>query len=102
MYAAKPGVIRIISPDRERVLSLTLPEVGEYAWTPPANAPRELPASPWRGASAIELWKWLAAFGGLLLFAEWFLFGRQRPFRWRATPVRQTPADRHEQELVSR
>lgn len=102
MYAARPGVIRIISSDRERVLSLTLPEVGQYVWTPPADASRGLPAVPWRAASAIELWKWLAVFGALLLFAEWFLFGRQRPFRWRATPIRPSTAARDERELVSR
>jgi hypothetical protein len=102
LYAAKPNVIRIVSPDRERVLSLTLPEVGQYVWTPPANTPRDVPASLLLGPSAIELWKWLAISGGLLLFAEWFVYGRQRVFRWRATPVRRTPRDHHEQELVNR
>jgi hypothetical protein len=61
-----------------------------------------LPGSPWNGASAIELWKWLAAFGGLLLFAEWYLFGRQRSFRRHAAPIWQTSSDRHERDLVNR
>jgi hypothetical protein len=102
LYAARPGTVRVITSDRERVLSLTLPDIAQYVWTPPAEAQRGLPGSPWNGASAIELWKWLAAFGGLLLFAEWYLFGRQRSFRRRTAPIWQTSSDRHERDLVNR
>lgn len=102
LYAARPGTVRVIGAERERVLSLNLPEVAQYVWTPPENVPRDLPASPLQGVAAIELWKWLAAFGGLLLFVEWYLFGSQRSFRRPAAPIRQPSADRHEHDLVNR
>ena len=100
LYASKPTVIRVMSPERERILSLTLPGVGEFRWNPPADARRTLPTANWFGASAIDLWKWLAVAGAAGLYLEWVLFGKQRPWRWRK-PERQREREKNpEQELV--
>lgn len=102
VYTAKPDVVRVITPERESVLSLTLPGIGEYTWTPPADAPRTLPARTWFGRSAVDLWQWLALAGALGLAIEWLIYGRQRPWRLGqfAAP---DPLEKHEErELVHR
>ena len=84
LYTTRPSVVRILSNDRERVLSLTLPGMAELAWQSPPATPRELARTYWFGPSAVDLWKWLAALGALGLLIEWLFFGQQRPLRrWR-------------------
>jgi hypothetical protein len=100
LYTAKPTVVRIVSAERERVLSLTLPGVGEYHWRPPSSAPHTLPRNGWLGASAIDLWKWLAIAGALGLYIEWLLFGKQRRWAKRQAPVRRPREAAEERELV--
>ncbi len=36
LFASRPSIVRIVSDDRERILSLTLPDVAEFRWKPPA------------------------------------------------------------------
>ncbi len=104
LFRDRPGVIRIASYHRERVLSLTLPDVAEHEWKPPAASAHGLPsASDW-ASSSVTLWQWFAILGAIGLTVEWMLFGLRRARR-RTTRVSSTkPAARPapERELVSR
>ena len=102
LYADRPSIVKVIAPDRERVLSLTLPGIGTFHWKPPSTVSRSLPAAGWLGRSAVDLWKWLAVLGGLGLLIEWLFFGKQRPVRWRPSRVLRERAPRDEKELVER
>ena len=44
-FAGAPGIVRVLTGDRELVYSLTLPQPGDVLWTP-TNAKRGL-ARPW-------------------------------------------------------
>lgn len=76
-FSGTPGTVRVVTADREQVYSLTLPEVGEAVWQPPASAKRGVPSRVME-ASARDLWPFLALLGGLGLLIEWLLFGRAR------------------------
>ncbi|HEV3332559.1 MAG TPA: BatA and WFA domain-containing protein [Bryobacteraceae bacterium] len=77
-FAGAPGVVRVVAGDREYIYSLTLPELGETKWEPPAGVRRGIPRSLPLPSTAHDWWPWLALAGGLGLLAEWFLFGRFR------------------------
>jgi hypothetical protein len=94
--------VRIITPERESILSFTLPGVGEFAWKPPENAPRSVPVRTWLGASAVDLWRWLAIAGALGLVLEWLIYGRQRPWRFGQITTRSPRETHEERELVHR
>ena len=100
LYAAEPSVLHVYSADRERIVSLTLPEVAESEWKIPSDVAQGLPRrSNLRGAP-VDLWKWLATAGMGCLLAEWFLFGRQR--RAKKMPVSQKPVAQREPELAAK
>ena len=75
LFASRPSVVHIRSGDRERILSLTLPDVAGFEWKPPGNAASGLPPATGFTQGAVDLWKWLAVLGGLGLLVEWILFG---------------------------
>jgi hypothetical protein len=102
LYADRPSIVKVIAPDRERVLSLTLPGIGVFHWKPPSAASRTLPNAGWLGRSAVDLWKWLAVLGGIGLLVEWLCFGKQRPIRWRPSSALREHVARGEKELVER
>ncbi|MBI1894983.1 MAG: VWA domain-containing protein [Acidobacteria bacterium] len=85
-FAGTPGTVRVITNRREQVYSLTLPQVGETAWKPPANARSGLPSRA-REYLARDIWQWLAALGGGFLLAEWILYGRARRTRRAPQPL---------------
>ena len=97
-FSGAPGVVRVLAGDREYVNSLTLPEVGETKWQPPADVrrgiPRALPLVPAAG----DIWPWLALAGGAGLLAEWLLFARFR--RARAVHPRLVRTRAAEREVV--
>jgi hypothetical protein len=99
-FAGAPGAVSVLSGDRESVYSLTLPDVAEAVWKPPANVRRGIP----RAADVIsppqDLWPWLAALGGLGLFIDWMLYGRSRLYRLR-TPATAPVASRVGQRKAS-
>jgi hypothetical protein len=76
-----PSLVTIHSEDAIRTLSPVLPDVAEKTWVSPVNARAGLPQAAPLPAAARDLWKWLAAAGGLGLLTEWFLFGRRRNAR---------------------
>ena len=67
--------------------SLTLPDVAEAVWKPPANVRRGIPKASVGGAVTQDLWPWLAALGGLGLLIDWLLYGRSRVFRVRSASM---------------
>lgn len=80
-FAGAPGTVRVLTGDREMVYSLTLPDVAEAVWKPPANVRRGVPHGFAQAAQPAELWPWLALLGALGLLTDWLLFGRARSFR---------------------
>jgi hypothetical protein len=58
--------------------SLTLPELADSKWKPPASALKGIPFYAPVLDRAAELWPWLALAGAFCLLAEWLLYGRFR------------------------
>lgn len=89
-FSGAPGGVTVVNGDRESVYSLTLPDVAEAVWKPPASVRKGIPRLAELGAPPPEIWPWLAALGGLGLLADWLLYGRSRLHRLRpalATPL---------------
>jgi Aerotolerance regulator N-terminal/von Willebrand factor type A domain len=106
-FVEAPTVAHVVTGQRERILSLVLPEVATQEWKIPAAVPRGLPGPSGGGAAAVDLWKMLACLGGLGFLLEWILFGRQRAIKLRpssAAPVVRggSPREQRERELVGR
>jgi hypothetical protein len=104
LFASRPSIVRVVSDDRERILSLTLPDVAEFRWKPPVQTAQGFPPAGRFAAASVELWGWLAVLGGIGLFVEWMLFGRRRVLKWRSATResrRQTIRTR-ERELVAK
>jgi hypothetical protein len=77
-FAGAPGAVRVAAGDREYMYSLTLPELSDSKWKPPANAMKGIPAFAPVAAAAHEVWPVLALLGALCLLTEWMLYGRFR------------------------
>jgi hypothetical protein len=77
-FSGAPGGVRVVAGDREYLYSLTLPELWESKWTPPADAHLGVPRFTRVLESSTDLWPWLALAGSLGLLAEWLLYGRFR------------------------
>jgi hypothetical protein len=75
-FAGESSRVRVIAGNSERVYSLTLPEMWDVKWTPPANVRHGIPA--WNDSIRrnADLWPFLAALGALLLIIEWIVYGR--------------------------
>ncbi len=78
LFASRPGIVRVFSDERERVLSLTLPDLAERKWNPPANSASGLPPSARFTASSTDIWQFLAVLAGAILLVEWTVFGHRR------------------------
>jgi hypothetical protein len=83
-FSGTEGVVRVAAGDREYIYSLTLPQLWDTKWEPPAEVRRGIPRPQPFAAPSAGLWPWLAVAGGIGLLAEWLLFGRFR----RPTPRR--------------
>ena len=83
-FSGAPGGVKVVAGDREYLYSLTLPELWESKWTPPADAHLGVPRFREIVESSTDLWPWLALAGGLGLLAEWVLYGRFRRGMMRA------------------
>ncbi len=77
-FAGAPGSVRVATGDREYMYSLTLPELSEAKWKPPASAVKGIPGFAPVAAAARDVWPILALLGALCLLAEWMLYGRFR------------------------
>lgn len=82
-FAGKQERVRVIAGNSERVYSLTLPELWDVKWNPPATARRGLPS--WNDALRrnSDVWPILALLGAALLIFEWFAWGRHSLSRLR-------------------
>lgn len=74
-FTGAPGVVRVLTGDRELVYSLTLPQPGDTIWKPSAVKLGLPPRAP-LGPSSRDLWQWLAIAGAAGLLADWILYGR--------------------------
>ena len=86
LFASRPSIVRVITNERERVLSLTLPDIAAYTWTP-KDVLQGLPPVSRFIPAATDLWKYLAIAAALCLAAEWWIFGRRRRTTWRQIPM---------------
>jgi von Willebrand factor type A domain len=86
-FAGAPGIVRVLTGDRELVYSMTLPQPGDVVWTP-ANGKRGLPGRGPTEPASRDIWQWLAIAGGLGLLADWILYGRKRSAAPAANPDR--------------
>ncbi len=75
-FSGTRGTVQVEAGNRELSYSLTLPEVGEGQWQPPASIKRGVPPPAPLLAAASDIWPWLAVAGGLLLLIEWVIYGR--------------------------
>ena len=75
-FAGESERVRVISGNSERVYSLTLPELWDLKWTPPANIRRGIPSWTDSVKSNRDLWPFLAGLGAALLLFEWIVYGR--------------------------
>jgi hypothetical protein len=77
-FSGAPGAVRVVAGDREYMYSLTLPELADNKWKPPASALKGIPFFAPVLNRAADLWPWLALAGALCLLTEWLLYGRFR------------------------
>ena len=68
-FSGTPGGVKVVAGDREYLYSLTLPELWESKWTPPADAHLGVPRFAQILESSTDLWPWLALAGGFGLIA---------------------------------
>jgi len=82
-FTGTPGTVNINAGDRSLVYSLTLPELADARWEPPAGVRRGLPARRMASQGSAPLWPWLALLGAAALLAEWLLYGGSRRAAYR-------------------
>ncbi len=76
-FSGTPGIVRVLTGDRELVYSLTLPQPGDVVWKP-ASVRHGMPGRAPYEPSARDIWQWLAVLAAAGLVADWMLFGRMR------------------------
>jgi len=76
-FTGSAARVSVTSANTERVYSLTLPEMWDSRWLPPAGIRRGIPA--WNDAirRSTDLWPWLAALGAAVLLVEYLAYGRE-------------------------
>jgi hypothetical protein len=90
-FTADPGIVRVLTGDRELVYSLTLPQPGDTVWQP-TNVKFGLPPRSPLGPASRDIWQWLALAGALGLAADWILYGRMERRNRAAQGSPATPA----------
>jgi hypothetical protein len=82
-FAGESARVRVIAGNSERVYSLTLPEMWDVKWNPPAGVRKGIPA--WNDALRRnrDWWPWLAVLGAAILIGEWIAYGRYSPLKLR-------------------
>jgi hypothetical protein len=88
-FAGSPGSVRVAAGDHEYLYSLTLPQLGDVKWEPPADVRLGIPHFAAVLDSAKDLWPWLAILGAALLLAEWLMYGRFRRGGRQVRPIPQ-------------
>jgi hypothetical protein len=86
-FSGERGAVRVVAGDREFVYSLTLPQLWDAKWEPPAEAGKGIPRfAPSLGESS-DIWPWLAVLGAAGLAIEWLIYGRFRRIRFQLAPM---------------
>jgi len=80
---------------------LTLPDVGDITWRPPADVAHGVRRGLTAAASAPNPWPWLALLGGLGLLADWVLYGRRQIVRLRPHAVAPSLVERLRRRIAS-
>ncbi|MDX2267432.1 MAG: VWA domain-containing protein [Bryobacter sp.] len=75
-FSPLPGTVRIVEQGREVVYSLTLPDLPDRSWEAPRTIATGVPPAEGGFESAKELWRWLAIGAALVLFFEWWKYGK--------------------------
>jgi hypothetical protein len=100
-FSGTPGVVRVMAGDREYIYSLTLPQLWDTKWLPPAEVRRGIPRPQPFVAPSAGLWPWLAVAGGIGLLIEWLLFGRFRRLAQRRILIRrEAPGEKQREKEV--
>jgi hypothetical protein len=86
-FAGTPGAVKVVAGDREFVYSLTLPQLWDSKWEPPAEAGKGIPRFTPSLDGSSDIWQWLAILGALGLAVEWFLYGRYRRSHFQIEPM---------------
>ncbi len=81
-FSGAPGSVRVVAGDREYIYSLTLPQLWDSKWEPPAEAGKGIPRFSAALSGASDIWPWLALLGAAGLALEWMLYGRFRRGRF--------------------
>jgi hypothetical protein len=93
-FSGAPGGVKVLAGDREFLYSLSLPDVGDSKWTPPAEAKAGIPRFAQVLDTSRDLWPLLALAGALGLLLEWILYGRfRRGLRAKTVPIRRAAAE---------
>jgi hypothetical protein len=82
-FTGESSRVRVIAGNSERVYSLTLPEMWDVKWAPPATARKGIPALRESVRRTSEMWPFLALLGAGLLIGEWLAYGRYSATRLR-------------------
>lgn len=82
-FAGQSSRVRVLTGNSERVYSLTLPEMWDVKWSPPANVRHGIPAWNDTIRRNSDWWPFLAALGAAILIAEWIVYGRYSPVHLR-------------------
>ena len=77
-FSGAPGGVKVVAGDREYLYSLTLPELWESKWTPPADVHLGVPRFTQILEASTRPVAVAGAGGRLGLLAEWMLYGRFR------------------------
>ena len=67
-FAGAPGAVRVAAGDRGYMYSLTLPELSDSRWKPPANAMKGIPAFAPRGCGGARCLARAGFFGARSVF----------------------------------
>ncbi|MBI1353407.1 MAG: VWA domain-containing protein [Acidobacteria bacterium] len=106
LFSQSPGTVAVTTPNQHLKLSLTLPEIAEATWEPPAAVLRGVPPASAALGSALALWPWLALAALALWILDWTWFGRGEeapavaPESFSAFPASAGPAERSAEEVV--
>jgi hypothetical protein len=92
-FAGSPGSVRVRAGDHEYMYSLTLPQLWDGKWEPPANTRRGIPRFSEVLDRVTDVWPWLALAGGAGLLIEWLLYGRFRVAKFAARKVAHRPSE---------
>jgi len=87
LFSGSRDNLRVITPGREQDYALTLPEMWDARWEPPAGVVRGLPRGVVASSTPREVWPWLAVLGAACWAAEWILYARVRRAKLRAMPA---------------